>query len=60
MKVMTNNVILLLATILAVAILMAITLEVSGIADVVRKWWKGEGAFIPRHKEDKNERKNDT
>ena len=51
---MTSNCVLLGISILAVAMLMAITLEVSGIADVVRKWWKGEGAFIPRHKEDKD------
>ena len=52
---MTSNAILLLATILAVAMLMAITLEVSGIADVVRKWWKGEGAFLTKEKETEND-----
>lgn len=39
MTMMTSNVILLLATILAVAMLIAITIEVSGIADAVRNWW---------------------
>ena len=58
MKVMTSEYVLLGISILAVAMLMAIMLEVSGIADLVRKWWKGEGAFLPKEKEAENEDSN--
>lgn len=50
---MTSECVLLGISILAVAMLMAITLEVSGIADVVRNWWS-------KRKKEENECKNDT
>lgn len=45
---MTSEHILWAISILAVVMLIAITLEVSGIADVVRNWWR-------KRKEDKDD-----
>ena len=39
MTMMTSECVLWGISILAVAMLMAITIEVSGIADAVRNWW---------------------
>lgn len=39
MTMMTSECVLWGISILAVAMLIAITIEVSGIADVVRNWW---------------------
>ena len=47
-----NEYIILYGLLITVVMFSYIAFEVTGLLDKIRRWWRGEGAFLPKDKEE--------